>query len=43
VDVAAVMGHKNVTTTLTFYAHAIPRDDMRRDVDLLTTARQAKR
>jgi len=26
VDVAEVMGHKSVTTTLTFYAHAIPRD-----------------
>jgi integrase len=25
VDVAEVMGHKNVTTTLKFYAHAIPR------------------
>lgn len=25
VDVAEVMGHKNVTTTLTFYAHASPR------------------
>jgi integrase len=26
VDVAEVMGHKSVTTTLAFYAHAIPRD-----------------
>ncbi len=40
VDVARVMGHKNVTTTLTFYAHAIPQDDTPY-IDRLTAARQA--
>ena len=40
VNVARVMGHKNVTTTLTFYAHAIPQDDTP-DIDRLTAARQA--
>jgi len=40
VDVARVMGHKNVITTLTFYAHAIPQDDTPY-LDRLTAARQA--
>ena len=39
VDVARVMGHKNVITTLTFYAHAIPQDDTTY-IDRLTAARQ---
>jgi integrase len=39
VDVAEVMGHKHVTTTLMFYAHAIPKD--LGYIDRLTAARQA--
>jgi integrase len=39
VDVAEVMGHKNVLTTLTYYAHWIPRD-MGYIADKLTRARQ---
>jgi integrase len=42
VNVAHLMGYKRVTTTLNFYAHWIPQADMKRDIDLLTTARQAK-
>jgi integrase len=41
VDVAAVMGHKTVTTTLQFDAHAIPGD--MGYIDRLTAARQAKK
>jgi len=40
VDVARLMGHRNVTTTLTFYADALPKDDTQ-DIDRLTAARQA--
>jgi site-specific recombinase XerD len=40
VDVARVMGYRNVITTLTFYAHAIPQDDTPY-LDRLTAARQA--
>ena len=39
-DVAALMGHKDVVTTLRFYAHAIPGDNMDY-IDRLTAARQA--
>jgi hypothetical protein len=40
VDVAEVLGHKDVTTTLTFYAHKIPGD--MGYIDRLTAARQVK-
>jgi integrase len=39
VDVAEVMGHTHVTTTLMFYAHAVPKD--LGYSDRLTAARQA--
>jgi integrase len=40
VDVADVLGHKNVATTLAFYAHRIPRD-MGYIADTLTAARRS--
>jgi integrase len=39
VDVAEVMGHRSVATTLAFYAHYIPRD-MGYIADKLTAARR---
>jgi hypothetical protein len=41
-EVARVLGHAKPTTTLSFYAHAIPRDDMAY-IDRLTAAREAVR
>ena len=41
VDVAELMGHKNVTTTLALYSHAIPRD-MGYIADKLTAARRGR-
>jgi integrase len=41
-EVARVLGHAKPTTTLMFYAHAIPRDDMQY-IDRLTAARDAVR
>ena len=41
-EVARVLGHAKPTTTLMFYAHAIPRDDMQY-IDRLPAARDAVR
>jgi integrase len=40
VDVADVLGHKNVATTLAFYAHRVPRD-MGYIAERLTAARRS--
>ena len=41
-EVTRILGHAKPTTTLSFYAHAIPRDDMIH-IDRLTAAREAVR
>ena len=40
VDVAEVLGHRNVATTLAFYAHSVPRD-MGYIAERLTAARRS--